>query len=234
MFRLFQSFTLSSHPAGTAHHKNRRFNLPAVTALILTLIISGCTTTEPLQQASSPYMDEHKRSLSQLTHWQIAGKIRLKTADSSDSANIQWLQSGDSYSLTLSGPFGQTGALLEGTPYEVVLTIPDEGRFADRTPESLLYNHFGWDLPLSSLFYWVRTLPAPGSDYLSELNTAQQVARLQQDGWDIRYDRYQAVVSGADHQTQLPGRMKIAKGKLELTFIINQWQLPPHQLSLLK
>lgn len=234
MFRLFQSFTLSGHPAGTAHRKYRRFNLSAVTAIILALIISGCTTTESLQQASSPYMDEHKRSLSQLTHWQIAGKIRLKTADSSDSANIQWLQSGDSYSLTLSGPFGQTGALLEGTPYEVVLTIPDEGRFADRTPESLLYNHFGWDLPLSSLFYWVRTLPAPGSDYLSELNTAQQVARLQQDGWDIRYDRYQSVVSGADHQTQLPGRMKIAKGKLELTFIINQWQLPPHQLSLLK
>lgn len=202
--------------------------------LAMLLGLAGCTTTDNLQQASSPFMDEHTRNLSQLTHWQIAGKIRLKTAESSDSANIQWLQRGDSYTLTLSGPFGQTGAMLEGTPYQVVLTIPDEGSFADRSPESLLYNHFGWDLPLSSLFYWVRTLPAPGSDYQSELNNEQQVARLKQDGWDIRYDRYRPVNNSDTATPKLPGRMKIAKGKLELTFIINQWSLPEHQISLLK
>ncbi len=206
----------------------------AALSLSLMILLGGCTSTEKLEQASSPFMDEHTRNLSQLTHWQIAGKIRLKTAESSDSANIQWLQRGDSYSLTLSGPFGQTGAMLEGTPYQVVLTIPDEGSFSDRSPESLLYNHFGWDLPLSSLFYWVRTLPAPGSDYRSELNSEQQVARLQQDGWDIHYDRYRTVNSSGADTPKLPGRMKIAKGKLELTFIINQWSLPEHQISLLK
>lgn len=203
-------------------------------AMVLLLALNGCTTTEKLEQASSPFMDEHTRNLSQLTHWQIAGKIRLKTSDSSDSANIQWQQSGDSYNLTLSGPFGQTGAILEGTPYQVVLTIPDEGRFSDRSPESLLYNHFGWDLPLSSLFYWVRTLPAPGSDYLSELNNEQQVARLQQDGWDISYDRYRSVSNATTDTPKLPGRIKVSKGDLALTFIINQWSLPKHQLSLLQ
>lgn len=210
---------------------NRRITLATI---ILVTLISGCSNTESLQQASSPYMDQHTRNLSQLTHWKIAGKIRLKTEESSDSANIQWLQRGDSYSLTLSGPFGQTGALLEGTPYQVVLTIPDEGRFTDRSPESLLYNHFGWDLPLSSLFYWVRTLPAPGSDYQSELNSEQRVARLQQDGWDIHYDRYRPVSNSDSAGPTLPGRMKVAKGKLELTFIINQWSLPGQQVSLLK
>lgn len=221
-------------PAKSTSNSPSKTRFYTALAISFLVILGGCTTTEKLEQASSPFMDEHTRSLSQLTHWQIAGKIRLKTAESSDSANIQWLQAGDHYNLTLSGPFGQTGAILEGTPYEVVLTIPDEGRFSDRSPESLLYNHFGWDLPLSSLFYWVRTLPAPGSDYQSELNSQQQIARLQQDGWDIHYDRYRLVNSSDADAPKLPGRMKVAKGQLELTFIINQWSLPEHQISLLK
>ena len=32
----------------------------------------------------------------------------------------------------------------------------------------------------------------------------------------------------------LPGRMKINKGNLQLTFIINQWQISDAQLSLLQ
>lgn len=208
-----------------------RHALPFGLGLLCLLLLAGCATEQPqLHQASSPYMDAHNRTLSQLTHWQIVGKIRLKTSQSSDSANIQWQQSGDSYNLTLSGPFGQTGARLEGTPYQVVLTLPEKGRFTDLTPESLLYNHFGWDLPLSSLFYWVRTLPAPGTRYTSELNPEQQVARLQQDGWDIYYDRYRTQASA--QAFALPGRMNVSKGDLKLTFIINQWQLPEHQLSL--
>lgn len=200
-------------------------------SLLALLYLGGCATTENLQQASSPFMEEHTRNLSQLTHWQLAGKIRLKTAERSDSANIQWLQQDGNYQLTLSGPFGQTGAILEGTPCQVILTIPDEGRFSDRSPESLLYNHFGWDLPLNSLFYWVRTLPAPGSDYQSQLNEQKQLARLQQDGWEIHYDRYRTAISPDTAPPKLPGRMKIAKGKLELTFIINQWLLPEAQIT---
>lgn len=199
-------------------------------AALAALLLAGCgTTSAPLKDASTDYMTQHTRQLSQMTHWQIAGKIRLKTADSSDSANLRWQQRGDDYNLTLSGPFGQTGAILEGTPYQVVLIIPDEGRFAGRTPESLLYNHFGWDLPLSSLFYWVRTLPVPDSDYQSELNPQQQLARLQQDGWQIDYSRYRPVTESAT--LQLPGKMQISRGELALTLIISQWQLPPAQLS---
>ena len=211
--------------------------LPFIFFVTLALL-AGCAAEQPLHQASSPYMDEHTRVLSQLTHWQLIGKIRLKTAESSDSANIQWQQNGDSYNLILSGPFGQTGARLEGSPYQVMLILPDKSPFLDSTPESLLYNHFGWDLPLSRLFYWVRTLPAPNSSYTSALNPEQQLARLQQDGWDIRYDRYtpQKTMEGDNTEglekdgkqpstTQLPGRMKVKKGSLELTLIINQWQL---------
>jgi len=201
---------------------------------IALVFLSGCASDQQLHQASAPYMDKHTRILSQMTHWQLFGKIRLKTTESSDSANIQWQQNGDNYTLTLSGPFGQTGASLEGTPYQVVLTLPDRGSFVVSSPESLRHNHFGWDLPLSRLLYWVRTLPAPDSSYTSALNPEQQLARLQQDGWDIHYDRYAPQKTAESHLeeddqqaiiNQLPGRMKVKKGSLELTLIINQWQL---------
>ncbi|WP_417598244.1 lipoprotein insertase outer membrane protein LolB [Oceanospirillum sp.] len=202
--------------------------------MLVLILLAGCSTTEQLKQASTPFMDQHIRNFSQLTYFQIEGKIRLKTKESSDSANLQWQQQGDSYNMTLSGPFGQTGARMEGSPYQVMLTIPDKGRFIDQSPEKLLYNHFGWDLPISSLLYWIRTLPAPGSGYQSELNQAQQIRLLQQDGWNIHYDRYHSVSSESLQSPELPGRIKVNRGQLELTLIINQWQLPAHQLARLQ
>jgi len=213
---------------------NSTRNLLTKATLLVLILLTGCSTTEQLKQASTPFMDQHNRNFSQLTHFQIEGKIRLKTKESSDSANLQWQQQGDSYNMTLSGPFGQTGAHMEGNPYQVVLTVPDKGHFIDQSPEQLLYNHFGWDLPISSLLYWIRTLPAPGSVYQSELNPSQQIRLLQQDGWNIRYDRYRPVSSGVPQNPELPGRIKVNRGQLELTLIINQWRLSADQLTLLQ
>ncbi|SEG33708.1 outer membrane lipoprotein LolB [Oceanospirillum linum] len=219
-------------PSNKKYNNIRRLLRSA--AISILVVLSGCGTTEPLKQASTPFMDQHNRNFSQLTHFQIEGKIRLKTKDSSDSANLQWQQEGEHYNMTLSGPFGQTGARMEGSPYQVMLTIPDKGRFIDQSPEQLLYNHFGWDLPISSLLYWIRTLPAPGSSYQSDLNQAQQIRLLQQDGWNIHYDRYRPVSSESTQSPELPGRIKVNRGQLELTLIINQWQLSAHQLARLQ
>lgn len=203
--------------------------------LLSALLLGGCAgQQQPLQQAGDPYMAEHNRRYSQLTHWQITGKIRLKTEQSSDSANLQWQQNADLYRLTLSGPFGGTAARLDGSARQVTLTLPEEGVYSARTPESLLYRHFGWDLPLSHLFYWVRTLPAPDSGYDSELNPQQQLARLQQDGWTIVYDRYRSHTDTAGGDLNLPGRIKVSRGALELTLIVNRWQFPEPMSHLLQ
>lgn len=197
--------------------------------LSLSLFLTGCSSNQKLGQADEGFMQQHTNTLTRLTHWQISGKIRIKTEQDSDSANIVWQQNGQQYRIILSGPLGQTGATIQGSPYQVLLTLPEEAPYSAATPEALLQTHFGWDLPLSHLFYWIRTLPAPGSQYQSETNSKQQLVRMQQNGWEINYDRYHTQLD-----PELPGRMKINKGNLQLTFIINQWQISDAQLSLLQ
>ena len=187
--------------------------------LIVLLALAGCGAPQKLEQADQHYTDDHTRALMKLTHWQFSGKIRVKTEESADSANIQWLQEGEHYRIVLSGPLGKVGAVIDGNPYRVTLEMPDHPLYQAQTPEALLYEHFGWNLPLSHLFYWVRTLPAPGSNFDAKTNEEQQLAVIQQDGWDIRYDRFHNQFTPA-----LPGRMKINKGDLQLTLVMNQWQ----------
>ncbi len=201
----------------------------ALLILSLSVLMTGCGSTQKLEQTEDGYMQQHTETLSRLTHWQVSGKIRIKTADDSDSANIVWQQDGPLYNIVLSGPLGQTGATIQGSPYRVKLSLPEQPPYIGRTPEDLLHTHFGWDLPLSHLFYWIRTLPAPGSDYQTQSNEKQQLARMIQDGWEINYDRYHI-----QYQPALPGRMKIKKEQLQLTFIINQWQISDQQVALLK
>ncbi|OPX56843.1 outer membrane lipoprotein LolB [Oceanospirillum multiglobuliferum] len=190
--------------------------------ILMLLLLGGCASTEVLKPTGESYMQRHNDERTKLTHWQMNGKIRVKTADSSDSANLLWQQNGQQYRIILSGPFGQSGATIQGDPYQVQLLLPEKGAYQASTPEQLLHDYFGWNLPLSHLFYWVRTLPAPLLPYQSNLNEQQQLAQLIQDGWEIRYDRYHEAL-----KPMLPGRMKISKGDLQLTLVINQWQLEP-------
>lgn len=187
--------------------------------MLLTALLVGCGSPQTLEQADSAYTQAHTESLLKLTHWQFSGKIRIRTEDSSDSANILWQQQGEQYRIVLSGPLGQVGAIIEGTPYQVTLEMPDHPLYRASTPEALMYEHFGWDLPLSHLFYWVRTLPAPGSDFRAKTNEDQHLAEIRQDGWEIYYDRFHQ-----SYQPVLPGRMKISKGPLRLTLVMNEWR----------
>lgn len=191
------------------------------------LVLGGCASTDVLQPTDSGYMQRHNHERSALTHWQMNGKIRIQTAERSDSANLLWQQNGQRYRIILSGPFGQSGATIQGDPYQVELLLPEDEHYQANTPEQLMQTYLGWDLPLSHLFYWVRTLPAPHLPYESSLNAQQQLAQLTQDGWVIQYDRYHEQLS-----PMLPGRMKIRKGELQLTLVISQWQLEPALVTL--
>ena len=197
--------------------------LPIV--LILTLL-AGCSTRPvvPPESAPSSPIDipdswpEHVRQLTLLKDWQLKGKIGIRTQNNGGSAYLDWSQSEDSFHIQLSGPLGQGATIISGNPYGARLKN-NEGEYLSESPEQLLMDHTGWDLPLSNLLYWVKGIPAPRGKPVMTYNEQGMLDTLQQNQWHLSFPRYQQTMN-----LWLPQRIVIHNQDLKVTLIIKTWQ----------
>ncbi|MGY4490625.1 lipoprotein insertase outer membrane protein LolB [Pseudomonas sp. TE3610] len=194
----------------------------------LIALLAGCTglgTREALQGQGNPQQwGIHKTQLAQLDGWQIDGKVGIRAPKDSGSGTLFWLQRQDYYDIRLSGPLGRGAARLTGRPGQVVLEVANQGRYEATTPEQLLGEQLGWDLPVSHLVWWVRGLPAPDTKSKLTLDGDSRLASLQQDGWSVEYLSYTE-----QNGYTLPDRIKLHGRDLDVTLVVKSWQ--PRQLG---
>lgn len=195
----------------------------------LIALLAGCagfTSREALQGEGNPTQwKAHKQQISQLDGWQISGKIGIRAPRDSGSATLFWLQRQDYYDIRLSGPLGGGAARLTGRPGDILLEVANRGRYQAESPEALLREQLRLELPVSNLLWWIRGLPAPDSRSRLTLDGDSHLARLEQDGWQVEYQRYTQQNGYA-----LPERLKLYGQDLEVTLVIKDWQ--PRQLGL--
>ena len=91
-----------------------------------------------------------------------------------------------------------------------------------KTPEELVLDNLGYELPISYLEFWVRSLPAPGPESEIEFGEQNQISKLKQDGWEVTYldmRQFDGVI--------LPRRVEITREKndIRLRFIGLSWVL---------
>lgn len=199
----------------------------------LIALLAGCagfTSREVLEgQGDREQWKAHKQQIATLDAWQISGKVGIRAPQvagktASGSGTLFWLQRQDYYDIRLSGPLGRGAARLTGRPGAIALEVANQGRYQAESPEILLEQQLGWNLPVSHLLWWVRGLPAPGSRSHLTLDSASHLARLEQDGWRVEYLNY------AEQQGYwLPERLKLHGHDLEVTLVIKDWQ--PRQLG---
>ncbi|MCP1482840.1 outer membrane lipoprotein LolB [Pseudomonas chlororaphis] len=186
-------------------------------------LLAGCSgfgTRESVEGHGSPALwREHKQQLSGLDGWQINGKIGIRAPKDSGSGTLFWLQRQDYYDIRLSGPLGRGAARLTGRPGKVALEVANQGRYEAPTPEALLEEQLGWNLPVSHLAWWVRGLPAPDSKSRLTLDGDSRLSNLEQDNWQVEYLSY-AQQSGY----WLPERIKLHGRDLDVTLVIKEWQ----------
>ncbi|RON91061.1 lipoprotein localization factor LolB [Pseudomonas chlororaphis] len=186
-------------------------------------LLAGCSgfgTRESVEGHGSPALwREHKQQLSGLDGWQINGKIGIRAPKDSGSGTLFWLQRQDYYDIRLSGPLGRGAARLTGRPGKVALEVANQGRYEAPTPEALLEEQLGWNLPVSHLAWWVRGLPAPDSRSRLTLDGDSRLSNLEQDNWQVEYLSY-AQQSGY----WLPERIKLHGRDLDVTLVIKEWQ----------
>ena len=205
----------------------RRLPLASCRLLLLILFLAaglpGCAlfqapSTPPPPAGTQVDWPSHVRSLTLLQEWQVQGKIGVRTQNDAGSAYLDWSQAQDSFYITLSGPLGQGTTIIKGNPTGARLDNND-GTWIAESPDQLVQEHTGWEIPISNLLYWVKGMQAPGSHAILQHNTLGTLATLKQDGWALTYDQYSQQLG-----TLLPCRIRIQKGELRVTLIIKRWQ----------
>ena len=208
------------------------FKIGFILPVLAALVISGCsqiTVKERVEGAGDPNLwKTHKAQVSPVDSWQINGKIGVKAVKNgetqSGSATLYWLQRQDYYDIRLAGPLGRGATRLTGSPAGVELEVANQGRYRAATPEALLEQHLGWQLPVGRLLWWVRGLPEPKSRSAITLDNQGRLASLTQDEWRVQYLSY------AQHEAYwLPERIQLQGPDLNLTLVIKQWQ--PRQIG---
>ncbi len=195
-----------------------------VIPLLLVLLLSACSTTPPRPPSeSSPEQSwqQRQQQLKQLSHWQLSGRLAVLNDHEAWHMSLEWLQREDRYSLNIIAPLGQGSMQLHGDAVQVML-MTDEGETINSSdPDLLLYQQFGWKVPVAALRYWVLGLPAPGES-VETVDEYGHLIKLQQAGWEIDFLDYQPQLG-----LELPRKVFVSNHLAKVKLIISTWKSLP-------
>ncbi len=200
-------------------------------ALVLSasLLLAACAT-RPVA-LDDPDWRRHEDSVAALENWELSGRLNVRQNNESDTVQINWLQQQDFFDLRLGSSLLGLGAVrVQGNP--MLVTVEKAGAETATLPslDAVTREYFGYDFPTAQLLYWVRGLPAPGLRGSSTLDANRMLASLRQVDasgleWNLEFERYLELEGGAG-MVFLPGRIRVQREGLQLTFLIDDWQVP--------
>lgn len=191
--------------------------------LSLLLALSGCGTV-PEKESVMPDMvawQLHQQQLEQLGDWTFNGRIAVRDLQEDGwNASLRWQQQGDHYDIRLSGALGQGGARIHGNGGNAVIEAADQPPRSAANPEALMQEQFGWHVPVRGLKYWLTGRPGPDPFEVQVVDGLGRLSRLEQDGWEVVYNRYEQV-----NGVELPRKLEMSNQRLRVRLVIDQWSL---------
>ncbi len=120
-------------------------------------------------------------------HFNITGKIGVRTSKQSGSAFYAWSQDGERFAIDLTGALGIGRTHIEGIPNHVSLQSAKTGYIEAATPEELLQRATGWQAPISYLPHWINGEPV---NVMSQVTRDPQhrLLTLNEGGWDVNFN----------------------------------------------
>lgn len=206
----------------SSHYKPELPHAPftgSLSLLALCLLLASCATRPPPTPVENWQL--YRDQLAREEHWQLRGKLAVRTAEESEKARFSWRNTPDNYRIRLSGTLGMGTTYIKGDDGSVSLEQGGEPPVVAATPEQLIRDQLGRDIPVSHLRYWVRGISAPGEPALQlQISDDGLLTRLQQAGWQLSYTEYRAV-----GPWNLPGQVVATRDDVELTLSIYDWKL---------
>lgn len=189
----------------------------AVAAFLLLAALPGCATPPHREPAVAVAAGQ----TAGIGQFRLAGRVSVKHDGQGFSGSLRWFQAGENDDMLFLSPLGQGMAHVVRDAAGVSLTTADQQSYRAPDAESLTEQVLGWRLPLGGLRYWVLGTAAPGPA-TPERDQNGRLSRLNQDGWRIDYLGYKPV-DGAE----LPGRIELQRGELEIRLLVDEWDLSP-------
>lgn len=196
-------------------------------ALLPALLLAACATTQapPTSDAKPTGADwrQHAARVATLKDWYLKGRIAVQTADNSGSASLYWRQQSDTFNLRVVAPFGQGTVELSGSENGSVTLVDSDNRsYTAPNPESLMQARLGWSVPVTSLKYWVRGLPARQGEITAATPDSQgRLRSLEQMGWQITVNQYARAL-----ERDLPRKLEVSHEQFEARLVVQSWARP--------
>lgn len=190
-------------------------------SLLLGLLLSSCAHLHQTDQSCYLVpLAQRQQQRRAFSHWLVRGNLRLHTADQKSHATLVWQQQdAQHYRITLLGPLGLGSVRINGSPQHVTLQQGKQTLTAN-TPEALMQQQLGWHLPVSSLAYWLRGLPAPNSNH-TQTDGQQQLTAIDHDNWQVKMDQYRCF-SGLNMPSKL--QLNAPDKQLSAMLVVTEWR----------
>jgi len=184
------------------------------------LFLSACSIA-PRAEVNSDWAKQREQ-LRDLDSWELRGRVNVRYDNDNDTPRILWSQQNVEYHIRLWGTFNVGSTTIVGRPGFVTLESDGEVLTAN-SPEDLILQQLGYELPVSQLNYWIKGLPAPQSVPELGFNELNQLTNISQDGWDINFPDPRQY-----GEITLPREVILtrARNDIRLRFIGLNWSLP--------
>ncbi|BBU26498.1 outer-membrane lipoprotein LolB [Burkholderia sp. THE68] len=157
------------------------------------LVMSGCAV-----QPRVPTTTNATTSLATQTSRAYHGRFAVQYNDQNGVqrnayGNFEWQETGDTVTLQLRNPLGQTMAIVTSSPSLATLELPNRQPVSADNVSLLMQNTLGFALPVEGLRYWLQPSAAPSSRAQTTLDPESNNGRpkeIKQDGWTIDYLAY--------------------------------------------
>jgi outer membrane lipoprotein LolB len=166
------------------------------------------------------HTDAVSSSAAKIASWNISGALAAKSHGKGWSASMNWTQRGQgNYQIRLSGPFGG-GALLITKNGGLITLREGSKSVSSSNASTLMKQQTGVSLPVTSLYYWVRGIPAPGAVSSMKRDQYGRLMVLHQSGYTIEYNQYTAAGKAV-----LPSHIKLQGNGVFMKLVIRTWQI---------
>jgi len=185
--------------------------------IFFALLTGACTSVQQPVGHGDP--QQLQGQLKSLKHWQFNGRVAFKSPQEKMSANINWRQKQQDFSLKLTTFLGIGIMEMQGMPGNVQLEVDDE-HYQGTSAKQLLYDITGRTLPVDSLPLWLKGQTT--SNTIAHYYPQGWLQRLQQpmSGWNISYSNYRKVQG-----IWLPHDLVLQQQQQQVKIRINQWNI---------
>ena len=155
------------------------------------------------------------RAPGESVEFEFNARFAARYRDEAASGQLAWRHDAARDEVLISSPLGQGLARVTRRDGRVTLVTADDRRYSAADAETLTEEVLGFRLPLVGLAHWVRARPAAGAPAQSTYDAAGRLALLEQHGWTIEYQAYEAG---------RPARLRLRYPGLELRLAISEWR----------